>query len=357
MGVESALAGVREPEFEISRAENTYRAVAMFASCPRDFVVLDLDPLEEDEFEFINVLRELWTPVFLVGMYSHPHRDKCAKAVEAGLDAFLLRPLCQREMALLMQRWAQRLRSCALDEPDWQIRLASLSRLAGGITREIEAPLMTLSGWLEIMRQDPERYEPETLLRSIKKEVQAIAGLVSRLASRNGNAGNQRQKVTVDRLLHSVLDEVRKTDGALQVEERLEAESAEVLGDENLLWAACQILMTKLVAHGAEGITVRSAVNGADCVNIDFQIQKPRHLTEEKGWLPAAPGGDDEQVRVSNAWPAVYEIVTVHGGELVPECGERSGLVLCLRLPLAGAASAARPFPASAGISTKILSD
>jgi len=328
---------LRQKGFELQTAPNVYRAVADFARRPRGIAIADLDCLQESELQFIRILRELSRDVFILGLFSQAHRPKAAEALRLGADACLLQPFYPGELLWILERWADRAAGQRAVGQGFRDHLASLARLAKGTAHEINNPLTTLSGWLQIMESEEGRPQQEReRLASMREEADRIAKVVERLQAFGEQRPQERGPVDINKVLGELVEQVHRAGGAVRVESDLEAAGAILWGDEAQIRKACGILLDDaLAALNGDG-TIRVCTRLAEDEQVELSVSDDGRriaadqldqIFEPYAVLPRL----GEQM--SLAYPVAYGIFRSHGGELTVTSHEGGGTEFRVRLP------------------------
>lgn len=331
--VRSAAESLDAPQLEVTVADSLYHAVAEFAREARDVVALDLDGMNDRAFECIELFRDLSPSVHILGLYSGERRDAALRALETGADVCLPQPFYPDEIALLITRWIERKRTDIGGETDYESRLEAMARLAKGIAHRINNPLMTISGWLEMMTTAAEDEAEAARLKSLQEEAGRIAAVVEQLSAFGQEMPDDCQTVEIDALLAEVIELEQSESPDLTVDIALGAGGARVWGDPQLLRKACRILLgSPLQNSGPRAVRVSTRPPKNGYVEIRIHNRDSRALCQEAADLfePFSDGEDAD--RVPLAYPAAYGIVRGHGGALALEgTGESAEFVM--RLP------------------------
>lgn len=335
------LDGLRGEGVAIELAHNVYRAIAQFARRPTDAAIVDLDLLGDAEVECIKVLRELREDAYILAVFSQEHRRKAAEALNLGADATLLQPFYPSELLQLVKRWAQRAAARNQEPLHPQAHLASLARLAKETAHEINNPLTTISGWLELMESDESRSEEERRrLASLREEADRIAKVVEQLLAFGQERLEGCSPVDVDRVVRELVDAVRSA--RVPVAAELEAEGETIWGNEGLLRKAWQMLLEDSLAavKGGGTLQVRTKLNGHDSIELSIRDNGRRIPPDELEHIfePFGSPSRSEGPMVL-AYPAVYGIMRSHGGALTVTSDEEHGTEFLVRLPRTSAVS------------------
>jgi len=328
---------LRRDGFRVELVGNLYRAVAQFARQPADVAAVDLDPLDQSELSAIRILRELSPDALIVGVFSQLHRPRAALALKLGADVCLLQPFYPGEFSAVLRRWAARLEQRRSARKAHEEHLAALSRLAKGIAHEINNPLTTLCGWLELMEAEQERPEAEReRLASMRAEAERIARVVERLLAFGELPPKHRAPVDIDALLAELVEQTRSRAEGVRVEAELRSGGALVWGDEGQLRKACALLLDDALAalNGQGSVSVRTRMLEGNQVELTVhdtgrQIQAAdlSKLFEPYAVMPRI--GET----MSLAYPAIYGIFRSHGGELSVSSDRERGTEFQVRLP------------------------
>ncbi len=328
---------LREEGFLLERAGNLYQAIARFARQPVEVVTVELDPLAESELQFISALRELNRDVFVLVAFSQPHRAKAAEALRLGADACLLQPFYPGELVWILRRWAERAERSRSAGDAYQEHLTALARLAKGTAHEINNPLTTLSGWLQMMESEENRPAAEReRLASMKEEADRIAEVVERLLAFGQEPPERRAPVDLNAVVAGLLVRAREKVKGVQLKAQLQADEALVWGDEGQLRKGCEILLEDALGALDDGgaIDVRTRVTDGDMLELSVRDNGRRiaawqldQIFEPYAVLPRA------REAMSLAYPAAYGIFHNHGGELTVTSDEERGTEFMVRLP------------------------
>lgn len=330
-----AIEALGDDTFSVERTLSVYRGIAAFAQNPADIAVIDIDALNEGEMDCLRVLRDVNPSVRILVVFTMANRLRAAHALEQGADAMLQQPFYPAEFGAIVRRWsAAKRQDAAIDNREHR---AALARLALGTAHEVNNPLCTLSGWLQMMELDDSRSAKEReRFASMREEADRIAKVVENLLAFGEDSPSHQDAVNIDQLLAGIAGEMKDRAADVRVEADLAAPEARVFGDRELLGRALRMLMEDAIAacNGDGRITVRSQPKGRlVAVSVrDNGRHIPRdaleNLFEPYRHMPRM--GES----LSLAYPAVYGIVRCHGGDVTVSSDAKNGTEFILTLPV-----------------------
>jgi len=179
--LDPAQSKLSEQGVSIRQIEGPYRLVAAFATAPADVLLMDLSGLRRQDLEVIQVLREIHPALGIVALADGEQRDLAAHALCEGADLYLLKPIQPPVLLAAIDRAAMRRRLAEAKRQD-KTRSDSLFGLAQFVAHEINNPLTTISGWLQVLAADhAENKQLANVLGSMKEEADRIADIVRQL--------------------------------------------------------------------------------------------------------------------------------------------------------------------------------
>ena len=176
-----AIAKLSEQGVTVRHVDGAYRLVASFATEPADVAILDLADLRQHDLEILKVIRDINTHVGVVVLMDRDQHELAANALCGGADLYLLKPVTGPEFLAAVERASVRQLMAQKKEMP-AVRPEALYELAQGVAHEINNPLTTVSGWLQVLMNDHAKNEGlVTVLGSMKEEVDRITEVVRQL--------------------------------------------------------------------------------------------------------------------------------------------------------------------------------
>ena len=320
--------------YRVRQTKSTYRAIVEQTGAPSDVILVDTAPLLDRDLEVFEVFRSLLPSPFLLASFPPSAREKARSALERGADAYILEPFDPREVTLLLRRSQERHASPQQNQSLAE-KLTSLGRFAAGIAHEVNNPLTTISGWIQLSladlgAQDPNRRTFETM----QEEVERIARIVRNLLCFAGQPPLEEEPVNLNDVLQEILGSLDHNGVNLTC--TFHEELPLILANRGQIRQACeQILHSALKAlngHGELQVATRP---------VDSDDQIAVEITDDGPGMPAAalsrlfdPFYSDGNGGSGLGLSAAYGIIQGHGGTIDVSSREHEGTRYILRLPL-----------------------
>ena len=330
-----AVEALREAGHRVCQAASGYRAVAEQARRPADLVVIDVAPLAGRDLEVFEVLGSGRPRPFLVASLPPAARDKARRALECGADAYVVEPFDPRELPLMLRR--SREQAAAADDIDSPLgnRLSQLARFAAGVAHEVNNPLTTISGWIQLALSDLDRDAPQrATFETMHEEVERIAAIVRNLLCFAGEPPANEEPIEVNDLLQDLLASCERPGVAVAV--NFDEDLPLILANrEQVRLAFGQIVtsaMKHIVGEGELQVATR-AIDGDDAIVVEIADNGRRVAAEdlESIFDPFFSAAD---IGAGLGLSAAYGIIQGHGGRIDVVSREREGTRFTIGLPL-----------------------
>ena len=97
--------GLLVPEaYDVRTTTSAFRAMELAAGFDADLVLLGLSAVDERDLELVTLLRERWPAALLVVLFPATLRERAARALAMGADAYLPEPWYPGELISLAAR-------------------------------------------------------------------------------------------------------------------------------------------------------------------------------------------------------------------------------------------------------------
>ena len=203
-GLESIIPQLQGRDYIVSHASSIYRAVSMHSSDPADVVIIDANNFDEKDYEVFDIFRESLPGVKLFASISMSRRDRTPTLLRCGVDGYFLEPFYTDEILGALERALQ-----PVPEPQAGYgradKLASLGRFARGVAHEINNPLATLSGWVQILISEAEEEDARRgTFEVMQQELDRVAKVVQDLLAFSGQPSPQRDHVDINAIIRGL---------------------------------------------------------------------------------------------------------------------------------------------------------
>ena len=343
----AARAALADRGFEVTSAPSVFAAIAAFTKKSTDVLLVDMDAVEERDLEFIEIARSQHPEVFVLAVFSLKMRERALEALKRGADASLLKPFYPGELCALLVRARERMAG-VVAAPGSQAtaaeRAEELSKIALGVAHEVNNPLATISGHVEMLASDGKRTAKDRrLFASLKEEVDRIAAVVRELTAFAEQAAPKRTPVQMNDLVAEALDaacdEHRRSEGepdGVEVVRSLRDNLPPVSGDKRQLLQLWHLLLEYMRPGKKRGgrLEVQTYANGADYVAAVL-CDPERVIPPDRVARLCDPFGvtSEEDDSAGLTLAICRGIVARHGGKLSVESEPGKGTRFTLSLP------------------------
>ena len=239
-GLESIIPQLRGRDYDVVHAPSVFRAVSMHSADPAKVVIIDANDFGEKDYEVFDVLRESLPEVKLFASISMGQRSKTPVLLKRGVEGCFLEPFYADEILSALDR-ALRPAGEGVAASTPADKLAALGRFARGVAHEINNPLTTLSGWVQILvsetNDDDPRYDTFEVMQ---QELDRVAKVVQDLLAVSGQPSPQRDQVDINAIIRGLV-RGREAEG-VECSSQLGRSLPKVYANSGTLWGASSIL-------------------------------------------------------------------------------------------------------------------
>lgn len=341
--------------YTVFSEHNLFCAVAMIVEKKIEMIILDVDNIGNKEMQFIDAVREINPGVRILVSFSIGNRDKAAKALEQGASSYLLKPLSLSELHCIVQK-EFRVRSSEFGViPQSEIHTPQstsgelqqpLERLATRIAHELNNPLTTISGHLQMLIADAKDTNKDYRVYSVmEEETQRIADLVKNLLTFAQPMDLDQTPVDLNSLLKEVLTPLTK--GALNtgiiVTQNLQPDLPKINANSKQLKLSCKNIInsSKRSMRGKGKLEVATKVQNSNFVQVSFKDTGPGISSNILGrvfdpFYAVNNGGEETDLGLCVS----YRIIKNHGGTLSVDSEKGKGSTFTITLPVNNASPA-----------------
>jgi len=205
-GLESVIAPLRGHNFRVVHAPSLYRAVSLHSADPADAVIVDANNFGEKDYEVFGLFRETLPAVKLFATVPMSRRDRTPTLLKCGVDGYFFEPFYADEIISSLERALKPESQPQQDAAGQAEKLASLGRFARGVAHEVNNPLATLSGWVQIFLSELDEKDPKReTMEVMQQELDRIAKVVQDLLAFSGQPSPQRDDVDINAVIRSLI--------------------------------------------------------------------------------------------------------------------------------------------------------
>jgi len=320
--------------YRVRQTNSTYRAIVEQTGAAADVVLIDTAPLLDRDMEVFTVFRAMAPPPFLIASFPASAREKARAALHSGADAYVLEPFDAHEVTLLLRRSIER-RSAPEESQPLSEKLASLGRFAAGVAHEVNNPLTTISGWIQLTLADMGPDEPSRrTFETMHEEVERIATIVRNLLCFAGQPPLHEEPVNVNEVLEEILGS-SEHDGVNVVCAFHDDLPLILASRDQIRQALEQVINNALKSLGGKG-ELRATTRP-----MDTDDQVVIEIADDGCGIPEAalarifdPFFSSGNGGTGLGLSAAYGIIQGHGGTIEAVSREHEGTRFVIRLPL-----------------------
>jgi two-component system sensor histidine kinase HydH len=306
-------------------------ASGLLVKQPPDAFYVSLSGLEAQGAEIVALARQHVSHCLVVAGLRPDQRAQVTRVLEAGADGWLLEPVVAEELlALLRRNWARE--DLAERDARRSVGRQAVTQLARAVAHQVNNPLGTLSGWLQMLRSGPvNQASVRRAAESAEVELKRLAGVVETLLILSEQMSPRRKVADLTEVVRRALAGRAGEPLALTLTPGLPPVSA----DEELLEGALRELLDGEALTSARPLAVATAANGR-MVEVDVllageglkeqgleELLDPLRLFDEQGGEKAL------------AFARAVGVIRVHGGEVSAQRELDGTPHLSVKLPVA----------------------
>ncbi|MFQ5964482.1 MAG: ATP-binding protein [Candidatus Scalinduaceae bacterium] len=337
--MKAAVKLLAEKGYDVFSKTSVFQAVATVAERKTDIVVLDIDDLELKEMEFFDVVKKINPKLFILVSFSFVNREKAIKSLESGADCYILKPFYINELLAIIHKFLDRTSHNGSILKESNGKQLSVKRMALRIAHEINNPLTTISGQLQLLllgriNKDPNYPVYVTLEEETQRIAEAVRNLVTYAQLREPNKSFVNLNDIIKEVINFFKDTKQERD--TQIIEAFDRDLPMIMADKEQISLVCKnIICNSQKAVGKKGVLKISTEKDNQNIIATFydsgkgipskvieRIFDPFLVVDE------AEGGIGLGLCVS------HNIIKRHGGDLTVKSQEHKGTVFSFTLPL-----------------------
>ncbi len=314
-----------------------FKALTASAASAADVTIVDASRLDDQMLEVFEALKEVAPRSLLFAAVTPAARARAARVLNLGADAIVGLPADAEEIAALVQK-LRRPRETAKPAVSVDDKLLWLGEFAAGVAHNINNPLTTVIGHLQILCAKVEKHgQVGSVLPTMLKECDRIAEIVKNLLLFSGQGAVQPRPVDVNRAVDAALLGAGSAveNDKVRIERSYQPGLPAVMAEKEALRLACENIVVNARQAMKNGGTlfVETAEDGAGHVLIKFADTGPGIPEDklDKVFEPFYTGNNGGSVGLGLA--TSYGIIKGFGGSIQITSRNGSGTTVVVELP------------------------
>ncbi len=326
--------------YDLFSETSVFQAIATATEYRVDTIILDIDNLESKEIEFVDVVRNLNPNLFILILFSNPNREKAFKFIERGADCYILKPFYINELFAILRNFSDRISSGEKVSKKLHETHKSIEHLALRIAHEINNPLTTITGQIQLRLSQLEENAPDTKLFTIlEEEAQRICGIARDLATYAQLKSPEKQLVSLNDILKDVIccynDTLQEND--IKVVETFDEDLPMIMADREQITLVCK----NIINNSRRAISEKGQLIITTKKSLDNYV-KTTFFDTGRGILPDVIKSifdpffviNEEERGMGLGLCVANEIIKRHGGTLTVESQIDKGSTFHFSLPI-----------------------
>ena len=326
--------------YDVLCETSVFHAIATVTESKVEIIILDVDDLGLKEMEFLDVVKKINPNLFILLSFCNSNREKAIKYLERGADCYILKPFYISELFAIVHKFSDRISKNGNLMQETSETNKAIDNLALRIAHEINNPLTTISGQLQLRLSQMENSNPDYhVYETLEEETQRIAETVRSLVAFAQPREPDKEIVNLNDILKDVICSFKDTEKAneVQIVESLDKDLPVIMADKEQVSLACRNIIDDsrgaVNGKGSLAIVTKRGTNGN--INVTF-CDSGRGIPSEKIDRVFDPFFvvNDEERGMGLGLCVSHDIIKRHGGELTVENQTEKGTVFQIALPI-----------------------
>ncbi len=326
--------------YDVFSETSVFQAIATVTERKVDIIILDVDDLDLKEMEFLDVTRKINPNLFVLISFCNAHREKAIKYLERGADCYILKPFYLSELFAIIHKFSDRISQNGNVLKESSETNKSIEHLALRIAHEINNPLTTISGQLQLRLSGMDSSNPDYhVYETLEEETQRIAETVRSLVTFAQAREPDKEVVNMNDILKDVIYSFKdaEREREIQVVESLEKDLPMIMADKEQITLVCRNIIdnSRMAINGGGGLEIATKKGMNNHVNVAFYDSGrgiPPDVIEQI-FDPFFVVNDEER-GMGLGLCISRDIIKRHGGSLTVKSQKGKGTIFQLALPV-----------------------
>jgi signal transduction histidine kinase len=326
--------------YDVFYETSVFQAIVTVTENKVDVIILDIDDLDLKEIEFLDVVKKINPNLFILISFCNSNREKVIKYLERGADCYILKPFYISELFAIIHKFSDRISqngNVLQESPETH---KSIEHLALRIAHEINNPLTTISGQLQLRLSQMENSNPDYhVYETLEEETQRIAETVRSLVTFAQPREPDKKVVNLNDILKDIICSFKETwhGREVQIVESLDNDLPVIMADKEQITLACRNIIdnSRKAINGKGDLEIVTNSGMDNNINITF-YDSGRGITPdlvEKIFDPFFVVNDEER-GMGLGLCVSHDIIKRHGGTLTVKNRKEKGAVFQISLPI-----------------------
>ncbi len=326
--------------FDVVSETSVFQAIATITESRVDAIILDIDDLEFKEMEFLDVVKKINPNLFILISFSNSNREKAVKSIERGADCYILKPFYINELFAIIRKSLYRVshNGSVLNEASKTHK--AIEPLALRIAHEINNPLTTISGQLQLRLLEMESSDPNYhVFETLEEETQRIAESVRNLVTYAQLGNPDKEVVNLNDILKDIIYVFKDTEQEkeIRVVEAFDENLPVIMADKKQIALACKNIIdnSRKAINGKGGLKIATEKGRDNNITATF-YDSGRGIPQdviERIFDPFFVVNDEERGMGLGLCVSNY-IIERHGGVLTVKSQVGKGTIFQFALPI-----------------------
>ena len=258
--------------FDVVSETSVFQAIATITESKIDAIILDIDDLELKEMEFLDVAKKINPNLFILISFSNSNREKAVKSIERGADCYILKPFYINELFAIIRKSLDRVSHNGSILNEGSKTHKSIETLALRIAHEINNPLTTISGQLQLRLSEMESSDLNYhVFATLEEETQRIAETVRDLVTYAQLGDPDKEVVNLNDILKDIIYAFKDTEQEkeIRIVEAFDENLPVIMADKKQIALACKNIIDNS----------RKAINGKGGLKIVTEKGRDNNIT------------------------------------------------------------------------------